>query len=120
VKELVVEIFERRALLTRILMPPSEMRTGCRSGSRRIGVSRESFRPGRLLPMRPAAGGLFTNLKICEKSRLSYGREGLRAVPFFARFEEYKWDGTEAVPPMNDRARPVPYISRIFAGSCER
>jgi hypothetical protein len=35
-----------------------------------VGVNRESFRPGRLLPKRPAPGGLFTNLEICEKSRL--------------------------------------------------
>jgi hypothetical protein len=31
----------------------------------------------------------------------------------FPRFEEYKWDGTEAVPPMNDRARQVLALQMI-------
>ena len=37
---------------------------------RRIGVSRESIRPGKLLPKQPATGNLLTNLEICEKVRL--------------------------------------------------
>jgi hypothetical protein len=36
----------------------------------RIGVSRESIRPGKLLPKQPATGNLLTNLEICEKVRL--------------------------------------------------
>jgi hypothetical protein len=38
-------------------------------------VSRESFRPGRPLPKRPATGGLLTKSKICERSRLNPARE---------------------------------------------
>jgi hypothetical protein len=37
---------------------------------RRIGVSRESIRPGKLPPKQPAIGNLLTNLEICEKVRL--------------------------------------------------
>src|SRR5215469_3744443 len=35
-----------------------------------VGVSRESFRPGKLLPKQLATGDLLTNRKICEKVRL--------------------------------------------------
>ena len=35
-----------------------------------VGVSRESFRPGKLLPKQLATGDLLTNRKICEKARL--------------------------------------------------
>src|SRR6516162_480080 len=51
------------------------MRTKCRSRRRGIGVNRESFRPGNLLPKRLATGDLLTNRKICEKVRLIRGRE---------------------------------------------
>jgi len=36
-----------------------------------VGVSRESFRPGKLLPKQLATGDLLTNRKICEKVRLT-------------------------------------------------
>jgi hypothetical protein len=35
-----------------------------------VGVSRESFRPGKPHPKRLATGDLLTNRRICEKVRL--------------------------------------------------
>jgi hypothetical protein len=37
------------------------MRSECRSGGCRIGVSREGFRPGKLLPKQLATGEHFTS-----------------------------------------------------------
>jgi len=37
---------------------------------RQLGVSRESIRPGKLLPKQLATGNFLTNLEICEKVRL--------------------------------------------------
>jgi len=39
------------------------MRTECRSRRRGIGVSRESIRPGKLLPKQLATGDRLTNLQ---------------------------------------------------------
>jgi hypothetical protein len=36
-----------------------------------VGVSRESFRPGKLLPKQLATGDLLRNRKICEEVRLT-------------------------------------------------
>src|SRR5437660_11430020 len=38
-----------------------------------VGVSRESFRPGKPHPKRLATGDLLTNRRICEKVRLAQG-----------------------------------------------
>ena len=54
-------------LLTRISDAPVRNARGVPTF---VGVSRESFRPGRPLPKRPATGGLFSYVKICEKSSL--------------------------------------------------
>jgi len=48
------------------------MRTECRSGGRRIGASREDFRPGKLLPKQLGTGEHFTSLKTCEMFRLDF------------------------------------------------
>jgi hypothetical protein len=63
------------------------MRTKCRSRGRGIGVSRESFRPGKLLPEQLATGDLLTNRKICEKVRLRISPKisfAVRRSPFAA------------------------------------
>jgi len=57
------------------------MHTKCRSRGRGIGVNRESFRPGKLLPKQLARGDLLKNRKICKKVRLSLWRPVVGAPP---------------------------------------
>ena len=66
--------------LTRISHGPVRNAQECRHSSGL--VSRESFRPGKLLPKQLATGDLLTNRKVCEKVRLNVVRFKLSHYTF--------------------------------------